>query len=164
MRAYRDHHGMLSIRASAPQNAEIVGIDGDILSVRLKQSLADSNHQVRLFEPEFERQWLASTAPTSDDLGRIDLSGLAFGEYELQVLRTSREYEDGWVPIATPDAGTHTLTVGDRVLRLHLGTANTFIEVARDPSEFRDLKPTIHSAVDQRLTELARTINKFTWI
>ena len=164
VRAYRDHHGMLSIRASAPQNAEIVGIDGDILSVRLKQSLADSNHQVRLFEPEFERQWLASTAPTSDDLGRIDLSGLAFGEYELQVLRTSREYEDGWVPIATPDAGTHTLTVGDRVLRLHLGTANTFIEVARDPSEFRDLKPTIHSAVDQRLTELARTINKFTWI
>lgn len=159
IRCYRDHQGFASLKVTSPERAVDISVDRLHLEVRGDFGAAN----VCLFDPVLKRRWMAELDPASSAL-RVGLDALASGEYELQALRFSRVYEDAWVPIVGPSDTTSVYELGDRVLRLHRETANTFVEIAGNEAGLRPLTPTLRTTIDERLTELARTINQYTWI
>lgn len=176
IRAYRDYSGQLSLAVSRPEHAKAIDLIQGQLRVDTSIDDRDSDHgqpdygqppsgqDLRLFDPRLKRRWTASAAHPRDPISVVDLRGLPSGEYELQAIRTSREFDDGWVPVVSAAQGTFTDTYDGRVIRLHLAAATTFVEIANDESELRELEPSFRSNLDARLTELARSINHYTWI
>jgi len=161
VRSYTDHLDNLSLKIAEPMSATEILTQESTMHVGFADPVES---RISLFDPVLERRWMAASTPGPTTSVSFDLVGLPTGEYLLETLRESRAFEDGWVPIAGPSIDTPTAQVGDRVVRLHLSRALTKLEIVDSRSELRDLKPSFRSSLDVTFTELARQINKYTWI